>query len=187
MESLSSIGIPAVVEHVKRGCTLVYKAPIKLRSVRLKWKPSPDFSFFLTLGSFEVFMNIPRSVLCHGTFVRLRRCFVTWRKVERFDEDAGVSCLHIWALHWGLRPAGFSYQNTGFPTVALNQRHRPVHIALFVKAICFRNPEKAEIRRISEAEVYMDRNHSGLKLSQKHLFGLGETNPCQTPIPTSYF
>lgn len=103
-------------------------------------------------------------------FGEIRSCSVIWRKMERFVEDAGVSCLHTWALHWGLRPAGFSSQNTTFPTIALNRRHRPVHIALFLRAICFRDPEKAEIRRISEAEVYMDYNHSALKLSKKHMF-----------------
>lgn len=44
-------------------------------------------------------MNIPCLILCRVAFLGFRRCFETWRNVERFDQDAKAlgSALRIHA------------------------------------------------------------------------------------------
>lgn len=101
---LLSMGTPAVLVHTsshKQGCTWGCKAYIRLRSSRLKLKSSSNFSFslYILFGSVYVSMNIPCLILCRAAFLGFRRCFETWRNVERFDQDAKAlgSALRIHA------------------------------------------------------------------------------------------
>lgn len=96
-------------------------------------------------------MNIIlHSVLCHVTFVGFRRCFETWRNVERFKMPRPLP-LHLgFPLRTHASWLSLSKYQHPIPTYGSRAKARLVQIVVSVKAICFRTPGKAYIM-ISEA------------------------------------